>query len=151
MTRGVFKTRNLIVLGALGITSGFVVMSLYSVVYPAYHLRQVKRALIAEAVAALPPGAVVEEQGVTGAGSLDGYAIGRMDLSPAQVLALRVTPGGTRGWVTPIPNCGPAELCWLSRGKDHILTWKVAPCQRVDCPTRSSLVTADVARGGPNS
>jgi hypothetical protein len=149
--RRALKTRNLVVFGALGVTASFAVVALYSVVYPVYHLRQVKAQLVAQAVAALPPGAVVEESGVTGRGSLDGYAIGRLPLTPAQVLAMRFVPGGDLGWSRPIPHCGASELCWLSQGEDHILTLTVAPCQRVDCPTGSSLVTADVSRGGPKS
>ena len=149
--RRAFRTRNLVLVGVLGITLGFVLFAVFSLVYPAIHTHLVKQQLTAEAVAALPPGATVEDKGVVGSGSLDGYAVGLVELSPAKVLALSFVPGGSQGWVTPIPNCGQAERCWLSRAKDHILTMKVAPCERVDCPTGSSLVTTDVAPGGPKS
>ncbi|MDP9164591.1 MAG: hypothetical protein M3O32_00720, partial [Actinomycetota bacterium] len=149
--RRLLRTRHLVVFGAVAVTLGFMASSVFSVIYPALHTRAVKRQLTAEAVAALPPGAVVEDSGVTGRGSLDGYAVGRLELVPAKVMTLSFVPGGSLGWVTVIPNCGNLERCWLSRGKDHILTMTVAPCQRVDCPTGSSLVTMDVARGGPKS
>lgn len=140
--------RTALVLGS--ITVAFMAVVVYSLVLPPIRTYQEKQRFTHAAEQALPLGTVRTSSGVGGGGSYTGVASGYLPKSPAQVLAdPRVSPG-TYGW-SPIPDCGKQTLCFLSKGKDLVLTLTVGKCIELGCPAGGSLVDAEVTRGGPNS
>ena len=131
-------------------TTVFLAVVVYALVLPPIRTYQDRQRFTQAAEQALPANTVMTSSGVGGGGSFTGVASGHLARPPAQVLADPRVPAGTFGW-TQIPDCGKTLVCFLSGGKNFVLTITVGDCIERGCPAGGSLIDAEVSRGGPNS